>query len=138
MFDQLILGFSVALQPANLLYGVIGAVVGTAVGVLPGLGTVATMALLLPMTYHVAPVSAVIMIAGIFYGAQYGGSTTAILLKVPGEEFVHHDYARRLSTGHAGPCGCRTRHERDRLIHRRHAGRHRPVLRGAHPVGVRS
>ena len=86
MFDQLLLGFSVALQPANLLYGLIGAVVGTAVGVLPGLGTVATMALLLPMTYHVPPVSAVIMIAGIFYGAQYGGSTTAILLRVPGEE----------------------------------------------------
>lgn len=86
MFDQLILGFSVALQPTNLLYGLIGAVVGTAVGVLPGLGTVATMALLLPMTYHVEPVGAVIMIAGIFYGAQYGGSTTAILLKIPGEE----------------------------------------------------
>ena len=86
MFDQLLLGFSIALQPANLLYGFIGAIVGTAVGVLPGLGTVATMALLLPMTYHVQPVGAVIMIAGIFYGAQYGGSTTAILLKIPGEE----------------------------------------------------
>jgi putative tricarboxylic transport membrane protein len=86
MFDQLIFGLQVALTPTNLLYALLGATLGTAVGVLPGLGTVATMALLLPMTYHTEPVSAVIMIAGIFYGAQYGGSTTAILLRIPGEE----------------------------------------------------
>lgn len=79
-------GFWVALQPTNLFYGLVGATVGTAVGVLPGLGTVATMALLLPLTYYLEPVSAVIMLAGIFYGAQYGGSVTAILLKIPGEE----------------------------------------------------
>lgn len=79
-------GFWVALQPSNLFYGLVGATVGTAVGVLPGLGTVATMALLLPLTYYLDPISAVIMLAGIFYGAQYGGSVTAILLKIPGEE----------------------------------------------------
>jgi putative tricarboxylic transport membrane protein len=78
-------GFAVALTPMNIFYGMVGAVVGTAVGVLPGLGTVATIALLLPLTYHTEPVSAVIMLAGIFYGAQYGGSTTAILLNIPGE-----------------------------------------------------
>lgn len=85
ILGKLASGFAVAIAPINILYGVIGAVVGTAIGVLPGLGTVATIALLLPLTYHVDPVSAVIMLAGIFYGAQYGGSTTAILLNIPGE-----------------------------------------------------
>lgn len=82
---KLATGFAVALTPANIAYGFVGALVGTAIGVLPGLGTVATIALLLPLTYHLDPVSAVIMLAGIFYGAQYGGSTTAILLNIPGE-----------------------------------------------------
>jgi putative tricarboxylic transport membrane protein len=78
-------GFSVALSPSNLAYGLAGAVIGTSIGVLPGLGTPATIALLLPVTYTMDPTSAVIMLAGIFYGAMYGGSTTSILLKIPGE-----------------------------------------------------
>jgi putative tricarboxylic transport membrane protein len=78
-------GFSVALTGWNLLYGFIGAMIGTAIGVLPGLGTPATIALLLPVTYKMDATSAVIMLAGIFYGAMYGGSTTSILLKIPGE-----------------------------------------------------
>ena len=85
ILSNLLIGFSVALEPINIFYGLIGALIGTAVGVLPGLGTVATIALLLPVTYQLEPVSAVIMLAGIFYGAQYGGSTTAILLNIPGE-----------------------------------------------------
>ena len=78
-------GFAVALSPINLLYAFLGAFIGTAIGVLPGLGPPATIALLLPVTYGMDPTSAVIMMAGIFYGAQYGGSTTSILLNIPGE-----------------------------------------------------
>ena len=78
-------GFAVALTPANLLYCLLGAVIGTAIGVLPGLGPPATIALLLPVTYGIPATSAVIMLAGIFYGAMYGGSTTSILLNIPGE-----------------------------------------------------
>ncbi|HWT81273.1 MAG TPA: tripartite tricarboxylate transporter permease, partial [Candidatus Methylomirabilis sp.] len=78
-------GFAVALSPWNFFYCAIGAVLGTAIGVLPGLGPPATIALLLPVTFKIAPVSAVIMLAGIFYGAMYGGSTTSILLNIPGE-----------------------------------------------------
>jgi putative tricarboxylic transport membrane protein len=78
-------GFSIALTPANLLYAAFGALLGTAIGVLPGLGPPATIALLLPATYKIDATSAVIMVAGIFYGAMYGGSTTSILLNIPGE-----------------------------------------------------
>jgi putative tricarboxylic transport membrane protein len=79
------LGFSVALDPTNLLFCFIGAVVGTFIGVLPGLGPVAAIALLLPLTFKMAPAAAIIMLAGIYYGAMYGGSTTSILVNIPGE-----------------------------------------------------
>ena len=79
------LGFSTALSVANVLYCFLGALLGTAIGVLPGLGPVATIAMLLPMTFGLEPVTALIMLAGIFYGAQYGSSTTAILINLPGE-----------------------------------------------------
>ena len=79
------LGFETALSPWNLLYCFIGVLLGTAVGVLPGLGPVPTIAMLLPLTFGLPPVSALIMLAGIYYGAQYGGSTTAILINLPGE-----------------------------------------------------
>src|SRR3954452_3149493 len=79
------LGFETALSPWNLLYCFIDCLLGTAVGVLPGLGPIATIAMLLPLTFSLPPVSALIMLAGIYYGAQYGGSTTAILINVPGE-----------------------------------------------------
>ena len=85
-FSGLISGFSIALTPVNLLFGFIGALVGTAIGVLPGLGPAATIALLLPAIYVVQePVTAIILMAGIFYGSMYGGSTTSILLNLPGE-----------------------------------------------------
>jgi len=80
-----LLGFQKALSPLNLLYCFIGALLGTVVGVLPGLGPTATMAMLLPMTAYLDPTGAIIMLAGIFYGAMYGGSVTSILLNVPGE-----------------------------------------------------
>ncbi len=79
------LGFSVALSAHNLLYCLIGVFVGTAVGVLPGLGPAATLSLLLPITFGMDPASAVIMLAGIYYGSAYGGSITSILLNIPGE-----------------------------------------------------
>jgi TctA family transporter len=83
--DNLMLGFGVALTPANLGFAFLGAMVGTLIGVLPGIGPIATIAMLLPLTFHLEPVSGLIMLAGIFYGAQYGGSTTAILVNLPGE-----------------------------------------------------
>jgi len=79
------MGFQVAFQPINLLFCFVGVLIGTLVGVLPGLGPVAAISLLLPSTFHVTPVSAVIMLAGIYYGAMYGGSTTSILMNIPGE-----------------------------------------------------
>ncbi|HEY7386771.1 MAG TPA: tripartite tricarboxylate transporter permease [Beijerinckiaceae bacterium] len=85
LFDNLVLGFAVALSLENLLYCALGVSVGTLIGVLPGIGPVATIAMLLPLTFALGPVSAMIMLAGIYYGAQYGGSTTAILVNLPGE-----------------------------------------------------
>ncbi|HEY1118375.1 MAG TPA: tripartite tricarboxylate transporter permease [Acidimicrobiales bacterium] len=83
--DLLLDGFQTALQPENLLFAVIGVLLGTAVGVLPGIGPAMALALLLPVTYTVGPDSAIIMFAGIYYGGMYGGSTTSILLNTPGE-----------------------------------------------------
>jgi putative tricarboxylic transport membrane protein len=88
MFDlvgNLALGFSVALSPTNLALAFLGCLVGTLIGVLPGVGPIATIAMLMPLTLKVDPTGALIMLAGIYYGAQYGGSTTAILINVPGE-----------------------------------------------------
>jgi putative tricarboxylic transport membrane protein len=85
LLSNLALGFHVAATPLNLLYCFAGCMLGTLIGVLPGIGPVATIAMLLPATYALPPVSALIMLAGIYYGAQYGGSTTAILVNLPGE-----------------------------------------------------
>jgi len=85
VFNNLLLGFSVAVSPMNLMYCLIGVLLGTLVGVLPGIGPTATIAMLLPITFTLSPTSALIMLAGIYYGSQYGGSTTAILVNIPGE-----------------------------------------------------
>jgi len=85
LFEHLSLGFGVAFGLQNLFWCLMGAIIGTAIGVLPGVGPVATMALLLPVTYYLPTEGALIMLAGIYYGAQYGGSTTAILVNLPGE-----------------------------------------------------
>ncbi len=84
-FSSFLTGFAVALEPANLGYAFIGCLMGTIVGVLPGLGPAAGMALLIPATFGMEPTSAIIMLAGLYYGAQYGGSTTSILINTPGE-----------------------------------------------------
>src|SRR5499425_1088887 len=85
LLHNLAVGFGVALTPANLVFALAGALIGTLIGVLPGIGPIATIAMLLPLTFHLEPTSGLIMLAGIFYGAQYGGSTTAILVNLPGE-----------------------------------------------------
>lgn len=85
LLDGIGQGFSVALDPVNLLYVFIGVLTGTVIGVLPGLGPTATIALLLPITYTIEPTSAIIMLAGIYYGSMYGGTITAVLLRLPGE-----------------------------------------------------
>ncbi|KKW67070.1 hypothetical protein AAV94_12065 [Lampropedia cohaerens] len=106
MLANLSLGLSVAFTATNILYAFVGCLLGTLIGVLPGLGPVPTIAMLLPITYGLEPVSALIMLAGIYYGAQYGGSTTAILVNLPGEAgsvvtvIDGHQMARR---GRAGP-----------------------------------
>ena len=78
IFDNLIFGFESVLEPINFFFCFVGVFVGTLIGVLPGIGTGGTMAILFPITYGISPVSAMIMLAGIYYGAQYGGSTTSI------------------------------------------------------------
>jgi len=84
-YDYVLLGLKVGFQPINILFCFFGVLIGTLVGVLPGLGPVAAMALLLPTTFHLSPVTAIIMLSGIYYGAMYGGSTTSILVNIPGE-----------------------------------------------------
>lgn len=100
------LGFSVALDPVNILYCFIGVLLGTLVGVLPGIGPTATIAMLLPITFSLSPAGALIMLAGIYYGAQYGGSTTAILINLPGESssaVTAIDGYQMAKQGRAGP-----------------------------------
>jgi len=84
-FNNLMVGFSVIFQPLNLFFCFLGVFIGTLIGVLPGIGPVGTMAILLPITYGIPPTTAIILLAGIYYGAQYGGSTTSILVNIPGE-----------------------------------------------------
>jgi putative tricarboxylic transport membrane protein len=106
ILNHILFGLGVALQPVNLLFCFIGVLIGTLVGVLPGLGPVAAISLLLPATFHAPPVASIIMLSGIYYGAMYGGSTTSILVNIPGEAasvvtcFDGYQMARR---GRAGP-----------------------------------
>ena len=83
--ESLLLGFSVALQPDVLWYAFIGCLVGTIVGVLPGIGPLSGISILLPATFGLDTTKSVVMLAGIYYGSQYGGSTTSILMRIPGE-----------------------------------------------------
>jgi len=107
VFAVLLQGAAIAVTPDNLLYCLLGVTLGTLIGVLPGLGPIPTIAMLLPLTYSLQPVSSLIMLAGIYYGSQYGGSTTAILIKLPGESssvvtaLDGHEMARRGEAGKA-------------------------------------
>jgi len=106
LVQNLAFGFSVAVTPMNLLLCLIGVLVGTLIGVLPGIGPLATIAMLLPITFGLHPVGALIMLAGIYYGAQYGGSTTSILINIPGESssvVTTLDGHQMAKQGRAGP-----------------------------------
>ncbi|WP_222194747.1 tripartite tricarboxylate transporter permease [Modestobacter italicus] len=105
-WNGILQGFSVALDPTNLLYVFLGVLIGTVIGVLPGLGPTATIALLLPITYTVEPVTAVILLAGIYYGSMYGGTITSVLLRLPGEAasvVTTFDGYQMAKQGRAGP-----------------------------------
>src|SRR5688500_8840070 len=104
--QALITGFGVALQPMNLLWGLVGVTLGTFVGVLPGVGPALTVAMLLPLTVRLDPTGALIMFAGIYYGAMFGGSTSTILLNTPGESAsiaTALEGNRMAKAGRAGP-----------------------------------
>lgn len=106
VLESLLLGFEVALQPLNLLYVFVGVALGTVIGVLPGLGPTATIALLLPLTFAIPPESAIIMLAGIYYGSMYGGTITSVLLQLPGEAasvVTTFDGYQMAQQGRAGP-----------------------------------
>jgi len=106
LLSNLAMGFGVALTPQNIMLCLIGTLVGTLIGVLPGIGSLATIAMLLPITFGLPPVGALIMLAGIYYGAQYGGSTTSILINIPGESssvVTALDGHQMAKNGRAGP-----------------------------------
>jgi putative tricarboxylic transport membrane protein len=106
LFPNLALGFATAVSPINLLYCFIGVLIGTLIGVLPGIGSVAAIAMLLPLTFSLNPIGAIIMLSGIYYGTQYGGSTTAILVNLPGESasvVTCMDGHQMAKQGRAGP-----------------------------------
>ena len=122
--DNIMLGLATATTGINIAYCFVGVLLGTAVGVLPGLGPVATIAMLLPITYGLPAETALIMLAGIYYGAQYGGSTTAILVNLPGESSsvvttidgykMAQQRPRRRGAVHGGARLVLRRHGRDR------------------------
>src|SRR5512141_939246 len=106
MFQHLINGFAVAIQPYNLLIAFIGCAVGTLIGVLPGLGPTATLAILIPMVFKMSPTAAMIMLTSVYYGSMYGGSTTSILVNIPGESasvITTIDGHKMAMQGRAGP-----------------------------------
>ena len=118
-------GFAVALAPANIFWCFVGCFLGTVVGILPGLGPAATIAMLLPLTYNMDPAGGIIMLAGIYYGAKYGGSTTSILLNMPGESSSVVTCIDGYQMARKGRAGAGARHRGDRLVHRRHLRRDR-------------
>ncbi len=122
LFSNLALGFETAVSLQNLTYCFIGVFVGTLVGVLPGIGPLAAIAMLLPATFNLPPVGALIMLAGIYYGTQYGGSTTSILVNLPGESasvVTCIDGYQMAKNGRAGPALAIAA---DRFVLRRHRG----------------
>ncbi len=131
VINDLMMGFAGALTPWNLLMCFLGVFAGQMVGALPGIGPSSAIALLLPLTFGADPTSAIILFAGIYYGAQYGGTLTSVLISVPGEPSSVMTSHRRLPNGAAGPGRHRARHCRHRLVHRGHAVDHRLDAAGA-------
>ncbi len=121
--DSLLLGFSVALRPDVLWYAFLGCLVGTLVGMLPGIGPLAGISILLPLTFGLDATKAIVMLAGIYYGSQYGGSTTSILLRIPGEAASVMTCIDGNAMAQQGPRRRGALHRRGRLVHRRHVRR---------------
>ena len=115
------LGFSVALAPGVLWYAFVGCLVGTLVGVLPGVGPLAGISLLLPATFGLDATRAIVMLAGIYYGAMYGGSTTSILMRIPGEAASVMTCIDGYAMARKGRAGAALAHRRRRLLRRGHA-----------------
>ena len=141
-FHNLAIGFSTAFQLTNLVYAFIGCLLGTLIGVLPGLGPLATIAMLLPITYALTPEAALIMLAGIYYGAQYGGSTTAIVVNLPGESSSVVTTIDGYQMAKQGRAGVALVDRGDRVVlrgQRRHAGGRRAgPAAGRHRLAVRA
>ncbi len=132
-----IVGFGIALTPMNLLYAFIGCLVGTLVGVLPGIGSAGGMVILLPLTYKLDPTGAIIMLAAIFYGSYYGGTISTVLMSVPGEiasVVTMLDGTEMARQGRAGPA---LSIAAIGLVHRRHGGGARPRAARPAPDGRR-
>ena len=121
--DSLALGFSVALRPDVLLYAFLGCLVGTLVGMLPGIGPLAGISILLPVTFGLDATKAIVMLAGIYYGSQYGGSTTSILMRIPGEASSVMTCIDGYAMAQKGRAGAALSHRRGRLVRRRHLRR---------------
>ncbi len=121
--ESLLLGFSVALQPDVLWYAFIGCLVGTIVGVLPGIGPLSGISILLPATFGLDTTKSVVMLAGIYYGSQYGGSTTSILMRIPGEAASVMTCIDGYAMAQKGRAGAALVHRRGGLLDRRHLRR---------------
>ena len=121
-FQSLMNGFAACLTPFNLWMATLGCFLGTIVGVLPGLGPAATIAILIPLTYGMNPTPAMIMLTCIYYGSKYGGSTTSILVNLPGEAASVVTCFRWVPIGPSGAGGVRVRDIRHRIVRRRHPG----------------
>ena len=121
--DSLLLGFSVALQPDVLWYAFLGCLVGTIVGVLPGIGPLSGISILLPATFGLDTTKSVVMLAGIYYGSQYGGSTTSILMRIPGEAASVMTCIDGYAMAQKGRAGAALLHRGGRLLDRRHVRR---------------
>ena len=130
--QNILYGFSIALSPMNLLYCLVGCLIGTLVGVLPGFGPSAAISLLLPITFGLDITGAIIMLAGIFYGSQYGGSTTSILVNIPGETSSVMTCLGRVPDGETGTRRTGAGNRRLRLPHCGDASGHRADVPGSH------
>ena len=131
-------GFGVALEPHNVMWCFIGVFVGNMVGVLPGMGPLATISILLPLTFGIKPVGAILMLAGVFYGSQYGGAICSILLNLAMPSTARGHLSRRLPAHQKGPRRCRAGHHGHLVLRRRLVGHHRDDLPRAHIGGRRT
>ena len=137
MFESLLGGFATVISPVNLLFCFFGVTMGTIIGVLPGVGPVAGTAMLVPFTFGMNPTTAIIMLAGIYYGAMYGGSTTSILVNLPGESSSVMTCLDGYQMGRKGRAGAALGIAAIGSFHRRDPERDRSDASGAPPGRIR-